>query len=115
MSAHTPGPWSLRKAWSEDEFELDVFPINQKCEYPFIPGSIARVDDSRDEAEANARLIAAAPDLLAALKGFLTAEMRWETAVQTSDQSDIRDATDCLFDAKEVMRAAIAKAEGRGA
>jgi hypothetical protein len=58
---HTPGPWTLdepHQVWAE-----------AVGEYVAITAEIEDFDTvPRDQAEANARLIAAAPDLLEALK-----------------------------------------------
>jgi len=55
---HTPGPWEIGQyPWLIQEFEKDG-----------VEGEVAQVNSHRTEFEANARLIAAAPDLLAALK-----------------------------------------------
>lgn len=58
---HTPGPWTLdgpHQVWAESVGE-----------YVAITAEIEDFDAvPRDQAEANARLIAAAPDLLEALK-----------------------------------------------
>lgn len=60
MSKHTPGPWSAEH-WAGKWYVVDHIDI-----------SVASI--SRDS-EANANLIAAAPDLLEALEGLLvTAE-----------------------------------------
>lgn len=80
-SKHTPGPWSV-----EDPMGADVgLWIVQSDLEPRQWSSIAIVTDDEDgqardeggrfigraEQEANARLIAAAPDMLAALKAFM--------------------------------------------
>lgn len=54
---HTPGPWRLT-ATSHG--------LRLAGEAPGKPGYFATLDDSRPETRANARLIAAAPELLAA-------------------------------------------------
>lgn len=55
MSKHTPGPWGLVR--HEDTWLVG-------------PGIV--IDDTAEEDEANARLIAAAPELLAALERTLS-------------------------------------------
>ena len=60
---HTPGPWLIRKG---DEWTNDV----ATDDLPMPDGTpsywnIATANRMRDEVEANTRLIAAAPDLLA--------------------------------------------------
>lgn len=64
MSEHTPGPWKLHRTsnrqeiWDKDAVVIAVVPI-----YHAIPRG----------SKANAHLIAAAPDLLAALKEMVGA------------------------------------------
>jgi len=53
---HTPGPW---------EVQIGIDPTGFAC---YFIGRISRPFISRAEEEANARLIAAAPDLLSALE-----------------------------------------------
>ena len=92
-AAHTPGPW--------------YFNERSKQRQPIIaseatPNSVAVVYDhaSDEQVQANAHLIAAAPELLASLEGLLA-----ESMVDVSEQVDIR--------ARQVQaRAAIAKARG---
>jgi hypothetical protein len=63
MSAHTPGPWD---SWP------DSTTIRAGVPRPGIGTLVATVNSKQgpDEFAANARLIAAAPDLLAALKDW---------------------------------------------
>jgi hypothetical protein len=69
---HTPGPWTYRPH-KFDDWGL----VRGYDDYPVAQASTCRADDAQkdmhrkyntDPAEANARLIAAAPELLAALK-----------------------------------------------
>lgn len=67
-SAHTPGPW----AWSgtPGHSELSAAGGQKVIDYAAYEGMwLAAYDDERDAA--NARLIAAAPDLLKALRGMV--------------------------------------------
>jgi len=59
-STHTPAPWSVEKRGHADDICAKGYGV--VCEMPDEPDS---------EARANARLIAAAPDLLEACKGVL--------------------------------------------
>lgn len=89
MSAHTPGPWEVvpqGNVPAEEVLELWIRGPNLILPY--------RVAVS-DEDIANARLIAAAPDLLAALEEF------FHTATERHPD---------LFGATAAARAAIAKA-----
>ena len=87
---HTPGPWYA----NQDCIEIDG---------PEGPRDVTlAVVLQADNAAADARLIAAAPELLAALKRLLPL---WEESIGWEE-----DYMDMADDA----RAAIAKAEGRG-
>lgn len=73
MSTHTPGPWRIRKAFASDE-EFEVYPAYTDKPSP-KPGKWAEIATvcghglrPRASAKANARLIAAAPELLEALE-----------------------------------------------
>lgn len=86
MSAHTPGPWTARKHTDTKGWTVSA------------GNSIASVKP-RPEAEANARLIAAAPELLEALKEIREACC---SGMGSLPAADIKRA-----------QAAIEKAEGR--
>ena len=66
---HTPGPWKWDESWGAvmvdhtDRAKL-ICPMWTGCDRRGMPAEVAAED------EANARLIAAAPDLLAALRGL---------------------------------------------
>ena len=64
MSKHTPGPWT------QDEYG-DVITPNRKT---LVTEGIALGGRSTPETRANARLIAAAPELLAMLKDLVDLE-----------------------------------------
>lgn len=94
MNGHTPGPWRLRP--TDDCEVIDATDAEVAC----ICGDYNE-PDLWPLMEANARLIAAAPELLAALVGLLVSDegLAW-----------------CSPGARErqlAARAAIAKAEGR--
>jgi hypothetical protein len=69
MSTHTPGPWSWAKG-REYADGRDFPTVYMGPEASEIGGA------TMDEADANAALIAAAPDLLAALKNYENADGR---------------------------------------
>jgi len=90
MSTHTPGPWTARaypNGWQH---------VVQAGRQPIAELADGKPDDNR----ANASLIAAAPDLLAALERYIDLHL--------ADCVEVDEASDLLKDA----RAAIARAEG---
>ena len=92
MSKHTPGPWKYgsKLTFSENHRGFSVWQIH----HGWALASVQPADADGNEGEANARLIAAAPDLLEALK---------RVALILGSQHA----------ALEVIDAAIAKAEGK--
>ena len=97
-TTHTPGPWEIHiyefgTSYSDGSFYVGGpgFCIAQRAPWP----------ERAAESIANARLIAAAPDLLAALK--LVESVYRQNVVVQGEPSSVLDA----------MQAAIAKAEGR--
>ena len=124
MSArHTPGPWAIQhqeghpyivadqgKSWKNPlvcSLYEDVTPSDSVTIGPWL--------EANENAEANARLIAAAPDLLAALKLVMQCagdiasapDGLLEMALDDGDEETRRQANAFL-----VARAAIAKATG---
>jgi hypothetical protein len=103
MSDHTPGPWTLHEADERDDDGTRLFNIHP----------VEGLDYIR---EAEARLIAAAPDLLAALENLVE-----ETYECDQDNPHVavwcitHQAKRCTISEIELpnARAAIAKARGR--
>lgn len=117
---HTPGPWTAQKGST-----LVVAGTVTKNEPWIIQGDVTCVartdftDDTEDDHErrvADALLIAAAPDLLAACKEAMFAWAHGVGSVTTSDDPDVRANADRnTREGKRIMRLiadAIAKAEG---
>lgn len=98
MSKHTPGPWFAVGGWVEVERD-DIADICSCCPEDFGQEHIGR---NYKEVMANARLIAAAPELLSALK---------EIVQSLADQDDEGMIEHTLQMSN--ARAAIAKAEGK--
>lgn len=92
MSGHTRGPWKVTDI-GFDGFEVEDGAGRVVAQAAMI-NPVRRREDN-DERRANARLIAAAPDLLAALREVL-------------EHSDCRSVA-----ALRAARAAIARAEGK--
>jgi hypothetical protein len=96
--SHTPGPWSLK-----DGFVLAVGPVNDP-----EGKAVTHIVDNPLEAFDNARLIAAAPELLDACQKFVG-----HIASLNSDTEKcrhLRMALNCH--AGDLIHAAIAKATG---
>jgi hypothetical protein len=100
MSRHTPGPWGVTSRqgdwWDSVVFLQDSRNL-EICQ-------CFHDDSDLDECTANARLIAAAPDLLTALKEVLF-------IAEVSDRWGPEQTKDFL-DATSKAESAIAKAEG---
>lgn len=92
---HTPGPWFVQH--SSHQGGLLIKPV---------PGQVVAQCDELPEMQANARLIAAAPDLLAALKALR--DYCWNNIAYFGDPVD-GDAEANALD--RVVDAALAKAE----
>lgn len=111
MSAHTPGPWWPSKdsagVWGVRTIRSLDYPDEVGGEWgAYVCMGIGdhTSDRTRGNEEANARLIAAAPDLLEALRdlmGWIPGEAHWHTKAPS--------------EALERARAAIAKATGGAA
>ena len=91
MNKHTPGPWTY------EQISNNAYVIDENG------SAVMLYRNPDDEMKANARLIAAAPELLEALEGMLAIDQ--ENHQRGHDDDDV---------CKEVQtaRAAIAKAKG---
>lgn len=100
--AHTPGPWAIRTESMAGDILNNHAAIDAPTHYCFAQ-VVWKMEyqSSSPEREANARLIAAAPEMLEALKAMLPEN-------NVADEHCRPDFTTC-----EKARAAIAKAEGR--
>ena len=108
--AHTPGPWTIHEsAFSSSlvkELHIGTSTRTAACVYDDCTAGIL----VRSEVEANARLIASAPDLLAALAGCADA---LREAGKDFAQANRLAARPNLYELHEqAARAAIAKATG---
>jgi len=98
-AAHTPGPW-----------ELDPYgQVTQSNGRTVLVSGIASPMVSTAESIANARLVAAAPDLLAALKEAIDCGM----VPKSSAAEGGANRHVVQLQVADQIRAAIAKAEGR--
>ena len=116
MSAHTPGPWQIEPRCCEDD-DVEVSIIS---DYKRLPNGrsqanwIAECDLQQDNDTnwANARLIAAAPELLEAIElaESILAKISRGTIARAHEMS----AVACRQAPLALIRAAIAKAKGEG-
>ena len=109
MTAHTPGPWTYRPMPEPDSAHTYWIdgphgePVAEVCEF--------RPDDSANDA--NARLIAAAPELLAALQRLARQAEASPTWAEHDGEISLRgDRAMARLSALTAARAAIAKTEG---
>lgn len=113
MSEHTPEPWTT----DEDEHDAPYQDIKIKAGYRTICTvwiDDAPVHDYNAEQRANARILKAAPNLLAAGVELAAAEAAYRLAYETHGDGNLTTgyAWDRLRKAGDRMRAAIAKAKG---
>jgi len=129
MSKHTPGPWSVPEQYCSEIERADGKTIascwHEKCVDVEVK-LVGVADVSLEESKANARLIAAAPDLLEVAKRALRyiptdcvqcrgdkCRERWCISCYGDDTAEA-----AIAEAKadiDAIRAAIAKAEGGAA
>ena len=106
MNAHTPGPWE----WDSDGL---IYPEADDEGGDGYTPHIARVHQARpkDEFTGNLRLIAAAPDLLAALEAFLF-DMADGSFDGARHENWLQAVHNEFCKHRKAARAAIAKARG---
>lgn len=105
MSAHTPGPWMHATAGATMRGYSQPFAIAEHGKSNLIAGCFGDVKGGEEVAEANARLISAAPDLLEAGVTLCDAVERY-----LNDDDD--GSVGALRNAQDKWRAAIKKALG---
>jgi hypothetical protein len=104
LSQHTPGPWTVTDDWYIGHAHGGgTFAEVKSC---------ARVPtQAHDEHRANARLIAAAPEMLAALRAILAEPYGCSLCDSGKPRNPSKGhQADCPF---EAARAAITRAEGK--
>jgi hypothetical protein len=100
MSKHTPGPWGYFCHHPEGSWHIGASPTTYAKGDPTI-ANLGQIGDQG----ANARLIAAAPELLEALEAMLSHTADLDPMQGYRPEED--------FSAVKQARAAIAKAEGK--
>lgn len=94
---HTPGPWNAAPA--------------PRLGFVAWTDALGDLPNTGEEGDANARLIAAAPDLLAALRALVGDFDDWGDVQQGEDGPD----GEIVYPTIDAARAAIAQATGEGA
>lgn len=113
MSKHTPGPWKMRNRTGNHDWNNWRIAAEDG---PGRVGGICRLDESLtgEESEANARLIAAAPELLEALRETLEFAIEANNRIQPPEsKEEMESGFGCnswTVDVFKRARAAIAKA-----
>lgn len=102
---HTPGPWRAEPNPPNTKQWIVIASTHETVVHSVAGG--------KDHAEANARLIAAAPDLLELVKLALRNEESRLYMLPASDDEEVSAQKDILSAAIGRYRAAIAKAEPR--
>lgn len=93
MSKHTPGPWAV---WPTADSMIDVAVGPAVggvavCQIVTADGRGINTAEAMERGNANARLIAAAPELLAALRKVSTCLSAW---MEIADPGDLREYDD---------------------
>lgn len=104
MNQHTPGPWAVTNHAHGTVINMESSRKTRSgaSRYAVIGGFDASDSEQFQEAQANARLISAAPELLEALQGMLSLDDEHQRGA---------DDQDVCFEVQQA-RAAIAKATG---
>ena len=86
--SHTKGPWSMRERYIEildSTVTMDVFAVTANR----AEDTVCEIPMDASNAEANARLIAAAPDLLEACRHMI---MEWRLHGSLTDSARVGEA-----------------------
>lgn len=111
QSAHTPGPWEYRRDGDRHYVAYGICQIVEAAWGTIEADDFGSSKANSQEREANARLIAAAPDMLAALKQAEAFVIAWAASYQY--QHELKAFHEKHQETFDLTRAAIAKAEGR--
>lgn len=105
MSEHTPGDWAVGEMHAQ---MIDIVHFNNAPgAMSFVLAKVTARPTWLKEAEANARLISAAPDLLKKAQAVIE---WWDAFVQTTKHDTQPECEDAEFSEFNQLRAAIAKA-----
>ena len=71
VTKHTPGPWKIFEGWGADRNRPVIVDSIPDVDGKFVGNCICYAASTNPDIEANAKMIAAAPKMLAALKMVL--------------------------------------------
>ncbi len=108
MSKHTPKPWISAPTGDIMKGYSQPFGVGNPYKGTLVCGCFGDISGGEEVSRANARLIAAAPDLLEALRNLVKCHDDWNADVQKIIGRLVNWSPAYLDDA----RSAIAKAEG---
>ena len=108
----TPGPWFLSP---DSKSNVRTHPKHTGTTLAIINGMPGTKTASQRRALANAHLIAAAPDLYAALEVLITAPEQAVEAASAGDVERYESAKKAIQDARLMAKRALAKARGEEA
>jgi hypothetical protein len=121
MSKHTPGPWKIGSSVVAGTTTRDDY--DQKKKVPYLIGGLSIYTTGMDtichiswdeydktEKEANAALIAAAPDLMEVCKYMINSSNLW---IPRMVSEEFEDEARVLHSLRQRILSAIIKAEGK--
>jgi len=108
--AHTPGPWKFRKHLGGEEGEVIAQDVRFDTDFLYIAEIFGHYQD--DECAANGRLIAAAPDLLAACEADQAFWQHYLNCPRCTGTFFCHEAANLMIEARKLRVVAIARAKG---
>ena len=112
MAKHTPGPWKIFEGRGADSRRPVIVDSVPDVDGKFVGNSICYLTSTNPDIHANARLIAAAPDMLAAIQGAMRIVSLWNGREVPEDHEHYEE-NKALFMMQEKFLEVIAKAEGK--
>lgn len=112
-SKHTPGPWEVRDEFSP--YEYGTVEVYKEDGNKWIASALGTHvgPSTKEEAKANANLIAASPDLLEAIQHALNLKDLWSADQYGTVPSDYEGTKNALQQMQDKLEAAYLKATGQ--
>lgn len=91
---HTPGPWGI------EQYTPNEQAVDENTHYSIIAGStsVATLIELSEETEANAKLIAACPDMLSALQAAIALADKYLSGARTGEDQAVYDQVKAAID-----------------